>query len=133
MATFHLSETACPHFSNSLLQSDKIDYKTCSIIKILYSNQFVAGFQMVWNSNGGLKTRLKIACLWSVMSGIQMVHQVTVLYYLNIGHPYCSVFRCLVFRWLLYYVKITINLKTPIRWTFFSHQKRLHSTLKCWT
>ena len=26
MATFHHSETACPHFSNSLLKSDKIDY-----------------------------------------------------------------------------------------------------------
>ena len=25
MATFHHSETACPHFSNNLLQSDKID------------------------------------------------------------------------------------------------------------
>ena len=25
MATFHHSETACPHFSSSLLQSDKID------------------------------------------------------------------------------------------------------------
>ena len=25
IATFHYSETACPHFSKSLLQSDKID------------------------------------------------------------------------------------------------------------
>ena len=25
MATFHHPETACPHFRNSLLQSDKID------------------------------------------------------------------------------------------------------------
>ena len=25
MATFHQSETACPHFRNSNLQSDKID------------------------------------------------------------------------------------------------------------
>ena len=26
MATFHNSETACPHFSNSVLQSDKIHF-----------------------------------------------------------------------------------------------------------
>ena len=70
---------------------------------IWYSNcRFVTGCKMVWYSNGGLKTTLKKACLWSKMSGIQMVRHVTWLYHLNIRHPYCPVFRCLVFRWLLY-------------------------------
>ena len=32
--------------------------------------------QMVRYSNGGLKTGLKKACLWSKMSGLQMVRQV---------------------------------------------------------
>ena len=61
-----------------------------------------SGCQMIQYLNGGLKTGLKKACLWSKISGIQMVHQVTGLYHLNTGHPYCLVFRCLVFRWLLY-------------------------------
>ena len=44
-----------------------------------YSNgRFVSGSQMIQytNANGGLNTRLKNACLWSNMSGIQMVGQV---------------------------------------------------------
>ena len=36
------------------------------------------------------------------MSSIQMVRKVMWLYHLNPGHPYCLVFRCSVFRWLLY-------------------------------
>ena len=52
---------------------------------------------MVRYSNGGLKTRLKKACLWSKMSGIRMVHQVTWLNHLNTKHPYCP-----VFRWIWY-------------------------------
>ena len=65
---------------------------------VWYSNgRFVSGCQMVRYSNGGLKTGLKKACLWSKMSGIQMVRQVTWLYHLNTGHPYC-----LVFRWIRY-------------------------------
>ena len=59
-----------------------------------YSNgRFVCGCQMVRYLNGGLKTGLKKACLWSKMSGIQMVHQFTWLHHLNAGHPYCPVFR----------------------------------------
>ena len=38
-----------------------------------------------------------INCLWAKMSGICMVPQVMCLYYLNTRHPYCP-----VFRWLLY-------------------------------
>ena len=59
---------------------------------------------MVWNSNGGLKTGQKKDCLWFKMSSIQMVRQVTWLYHLNTRHPYCLVFRCSLFRWLLYLV-----------------------------
>ena len=40
----------------------------------------------------------------SKMSGIQMVRQGTWPYHLNTRHPYCLVFRCSVFRWLLYMV-----------------------------
>ena len=35
----------------------------------------------------------KKACKWSKMSDIQMVSQVTWLYHLITGHPYCPVFR----------------------------------------
>ena len=84
------------------------------IVTLHYSNLLNTG--LVWYSNGifvsgckmgryltsGLKTGLKKACLWSKMSGIPMVHQVTWLYHLNTGHPCCSVFRCSVLRWLLY-------------------------------
>ena len=45
---------------------------------VWYSNGgFVSGCQMIWYSNSGLKTGLKKAYLWSKMSGIQMVRQVT--------------------------------------------------------
>ena len=44
---------------------------------------FVPGCQMVQYLNGGLKTGLKKACLWSKMSGIGMVGQVMWLNYLN--------------------------------------------------
>ena len=38
---------------------------------VWYSNgRFVSGCQMVRYSNGGLKTGLQKACLWSKMSGI---------------------------------------------------------------
>ena len=61
---------------------------------VWYSNdRFLYGCQMVRYSNGGLKK----ACLRSKMSGIQMVCQNMRLYHLNTGHPYCP-----VFRWLLY-------------------------------
>ena len=77
---------------------------------VLYSNgRFVSGCQMV-RYLGGMKTVLKKACLWSKMSSIQMVHQVTWLYHLNAGHPYCPVFRCLVFRWLLSWLDISLIL-----------------------
>ena len=68
----------------------------------IQNGRFVFGCQMVQFLNGGLKTRLKKPCLWSKMSSIQMVSQVMWLYHLNIEHPYCLVFRCSVFRWLLY-------------------------------
>ena len=48
---------------------------------------------MAQYSNGGQKTGLKKACLWSKMSSIWMVRQVTWLYHLNTGHQYCPVFR----------------------------------------
>ena len=57
---------------------------------------------MVGYSNGSLKTGLQKACLWSKMSGIQIVHQVTCLIHLNTRHPKCPVFRCPVFKWVLY-------------------------------
>ena len=41
-----------------------------------------------WSENGTEK-----AWLWSQMSCIWMVHQVTWLYRLNTRHPYCLVFR----------------------------------------
>ena len=64
-----------------------------------YSNGiFVSGCQMVWYWNGGLKTGLKKAFLGSKMLSISMVPQVTSLYHLNTRHPYCP-----VFRWLLYF------------------------------
>ena len=38
---------------------------------VWYSNsRFVSGCQMVWNLNGGLKTGLIKACLWSEISSI---------------------------------------------------------------
>ena len=36
------------------------------------------------------------------MSGIRIVRQVMWPYHLNTGHPHSPVFRCSVFRWLLY-------------------------------
>ena len=64
---------------------------------VWYSNgRFVSGCQMVVCFNGGLKTGLKKACLWSKMYGIQMVRQFTRLYHLITGHLYCPVFRCWV-------------------------------------
>ena len=46
------------------------------------NGRFVSGCQMVvW------KPDWKKACLWSKMSGIQIVHQVTWLNHLNTGHP----------------------------------------------
>ena len=45
--------------------------------QVWYLNgRFVSGCQMVQHSNDGLETRLKKACLWSKMSGFQMVCQV---------------------------------------------------------
>ena len=76
---------------------------------VWYSNGIVSGCQKVQYSNGGLKTGLEKACLWSKMSGIQMVRQVTWLYHLKTGQPYCLVFRCLVYRWLLYYGVLIIS------------------------
>ena len=70
---------------------------------VWYSNgRFVSGYQMVQYLSGGLKTGLKKACLWSKVSSIWMFNHVTWLYHLNTGRPYYPVFRCLVFRWLLY-------------------------------
>ena len=69
---------------------------------VWYSNgRFVSGCHMVWYLNGGLKSGLKKACWKSKMSGIWMVCQVTWLYHMNTWHPYCPLFRCLEFRWLL--------------------------------
>ena len=63
-----------------------------------------SGIQMeVW------KPDWKKCCLWSKKSGIQMARQVTWLYHLNTGQPYCPVFRCSVFRWLLYLLKNASN------------------------
>ena len=54
----------------------------------------------------GLKTVLKKACLWSKMSVIWMVHQVAWLFEYRTpklsGIQMNLVFRCWVFRWLLY-------------------------------
>ena len=52
MATFHHSETACPHFSNSHFQSDKIDFINGRFISekkrltslIFYLSRFQIGF-----------------------------------------------------------------------------------------
>ena len=74
---------------NSHLNTGLVWYANC---------RFVSGCQKVRYCNGGLKNGLKKACLWSKMSGIQMVHQVTWLSHLNTRHPYGP-----VFRWLLYY------------------------------
>ena len=38
-----------------------------------------------------------------------MVHLVTWLYHLNTGHPCCLVFRCSVFRWLLYSINFIMQ------------------------
>ena len=43
------------------------------------------------------------------MSGIQMVWWVMWLYHLNTGHPYCSLFRCSVFRWILYCTVLNVG------------------------
>ena len=67
--------------------------------QLWYSNgRFAPGCQMVWYSHGGLKNGLKKACLWSKMSGMQMVRKVTC-------QPFeyrTLVFRCPIFRWLLW-------------------------------
>ena len=61
---------------------------------VWYSNgRFVSSCQMVRYWNGSLKTGLKKACLWSIISGIWMGCQGMWLYHLNTGHPYCTVFR----------------------------------------
>ena len=45
---------------------------------VWFSNdRFVSGCQMMRYLNGGLKTILKNACLWSKMSSIQLVSRVT--------------------------------------------------------
>ena len=45
---------------------------------VWYSNgRFVSGRQTVRDLKDGLTTRLKKVCLWSKMSDIQLVHQVT--------------------------------------------------------
>ena len=69
------------------------------------------------NKNVGLKTELKKACLWSEISGIQMVGQVMWLYHLITWHQYCPVFRCSVLRWLLYKDHcIASNMRYPCTW-----------------
>ena len=61
--------------------------------------------------NGGLKTGLKKAYLWSKMSSIQMVRKVIVTLPFEYQTPMMSsiqmnpILRCLVFRWLLYATK----------------------------
>ena len=76
---------------------------------VLHSNgRFVFGCQMVPYWNGGLKTGLLKACLWSKMSGIGLVghHMPLPFEYrtpIPFGIPMNSAFRCSVFRWLLYY------------------------------
>ena len=57
---------------------------------------------MVWYSNDGSKTGLKKRHLWSKISGIWMVHQVTWLNHLNTGHTYCPVFRCIWYSCVRY-------------------------------
>ena len=52
---------------------------------------------LVLNKVRLLSVSENIACLWSKMSGIQMVRQVTWLNHLNTGQPYCP-----VFRWIRY-------------------------------
>ena len=60
--------------------------QTCPIIEW-------SSFWMVWFSNGGLNIRLKKACLWSTMSHIWMVSQVTWLYFFNTGQQKSAIFR----------------------------------------
>ena len=43
--------------------------------------------------NMSAKQNIEKACLWSKMSGIQMVRQVMGLYHLNTRHPKCPVFK----------------------------------------
>ena len=64
---------------------------------------------MVRYSNGGLKTGMKKACLWSKMSNIQMVGQFTWLYHLNTEHTYCHVFRWVQYSGVQYSVGYCIN------------------------
>ena len=64
------------HYSSHNLKS--VPYSNHLNTQIVwYSNgRFVSDCQKVRYSNGGLKTELKKVCLWSSMSGIQMVRQV---------------------------------------------------------
>ena len=76
---------------------------------VKYSNgRFVFGCQMVQYSDGVLKTGLK-----TPVNGQKcLVFECSTKscdYYLNTGHPYCSVFRFNpVFRWLLFVSNIQI-------------------------
>ena len=82
-------------------------FKYCTLTRLVFGcpiqwgydnwTWLVSGCQMVWYSNGGLKTAVKKVCLWSKIPGIWMVRQVTWLYHWNTGHPYS-----LVFRWIRY-------------------------------
>ena len=83
-----LVEVWLPDISGSWRPSFQIPTSTCTSPYFLYSyhlntglvwysnGRFVSGCQMVRYSNGGLKTGLKKASLWSKMFGIQMVRQV---------------------------------------------------------
>ena len=75
-----------------------------------YSNgRFVFDCQMVRYLNGGMKTGLKQACLWSKMSGIRIVR----VYHLNTGHLYQPVYgpKCPRIRIVRHY---HLNTWTPI-------------------
>ena len=87
--------------------------------------RFVSGCQMVWYPNGGPKIKLKKACLWSKIFGIWMVRQVTWLYHLNTRCPYYPVFRCSVFRWILYYIFFWFRFRP---WQNRCCQRKLFST-----
>ena len=75
-----------------------MDSNHLNIGLVWYSiGRLVSGCQMVQYSNGGLKARMNQICLWSKMSGNQKVGQVTWLYHMNTGHPYCLLFGCLLY------------------------------------
>ena len=92
-------------YSNSRAPGDKCclwyrterrRYQACPMSPV--SLVFPTSVMWDWSHKyGGLKTGLKEACLWSKMSGIQIVRQVMWLYHLNIEQPYCE-----VFRWIWY-------------------------------